>query len=80
MRDAGVAVNLPDQDRGPVRLRETAEQLFMAAQRADTEPRGEKDMIGTLVETLADLGSPKRKAAMRKIAERIAESTGDDNG
>jgi hypothetical protein len=71
IRDAGVTLSTPDRDRGPVRNREIAEQLFMDVQRSDFEP-SDNDVMEALMRALADLAPPKHRAVTEDVMRRLA--------
>jgi len=66
LSDDGIAVSLARKDKGPLRSRAVAEQLFEDAARADTDP-GNRSTLATLVQALATLAP----ASHRKLIEHV---------
>ena len=70
VQEVDAKAHLPGNDIAPIRPRSVAEQLFVAAQRADVSQSGM--VLRSLVTALASLSAPGRRAALRKVAHRVA--------
>jgi hypothetical protein len=65
-------VKAMELEKGPVRSRAVAEQLFADTVRADTDPDSKSTMV-TLVHALAKTAPASHQRLMKDVAKRIAK-------
>jgi TIR domain len=71
LSDDGIAISLAGKDKGPLRSRAVAEQLFEDAVRADTDPDNQ-NTLATLVQALAKLAPASHRKLIQHVERGIA--------